>query len=224
MPRVTSRDVGVICLQGGNEFAADCRDMDAELLALASGPVVVVPLAGAPGREYDTAGRNGVDHFTRLGASEAAVAPDARVDEAAAISAIARAGLLVLPGGSPRRLREALVGTPVGAAVGALVASGAVVMGASAGAMLLCGWTVLPSSRLSADTGLGLVPDFGVLPHYSGPRPRWLAALRERAPHLDVLGIPECSGVLIDGEDVRTVGAAPTTLLTPDGELHTLAR
>ncbi len=57
----------MICLQGGAEFGELCREMDADLLRRADGgPVVVTALAGAPGREYRTAGDNGVRHFRSL--------------------------------------------------------------------------------------------------------------------------------------------------------------
>src|SRR4051812_8580430 len=93
--------------------------MDALLLDRAGhGTVVIVPLAGAPGREYDTAGANGVRHFRALGATDVTVAPDARSDPAGAAAAVENAALVVIPGGSPRRLRDATRDTPVGAAIG----------------------------------------------------------------------------------------------------------
>ncbi|HEU0131704.1 MAG TPA: Type 1 glutamine amidotransferase-like domain-containing protein [Mycobacteriales bacterium] len=211
--------MGLICLQGGNEFAPGCRDMDAYLLDRAGGgPVAIVPLAGAPGREYDTAGANGARHLTALGATDVTVAPDARTDPAGALAAVDRAALIVLPGGSPRRLREALFGTPLHDALRRAAADeGRVVTGSSAGAMLLCAWTVLPEGGATAAEGLGLVADFAVVPHYDGPRPDWERVLRDAAPGLDLLGIPECSGVLLDGEEVTALGAAPTTLVTDEG-------
>jgi cyanophycinase len=204
----------VICLQGGNEFAPACRDMDALLLDLADGgPVVIVPRAGKPGREYDTAGANGARHFRDLGAADVTVAPP---DDAGTVAAIDAAALVFLPGGSPSRLRDALLGTPVADAL-RRAADGRVVVGSSAGAMLLCATTVLPERGVRADTGLGLVGDFAVVPHYDGPRPDWENALRAAAPGTDLLGIPECSGVLLDGEDVTALGARPSTLVTEDG-------
>ncbi|MDQ1712011.1 MAG: cyanophycinase [Frankiaceae bacterium] len=219
--------MGLICLQGGNEFAPECRDMDALLLDRAGGgTVVLVPLAGAPGREYDTAGANGARHFAALGADDVRVAPDARRDLAGALAAVNDARLLVLPGGSPRRLRDAIAGTPLHDAVHAAASDpGRVVMGSSAGAMVLCRVTVLPRWRGTPETGegLGVVGDFAVIPHYEGPRAAWERALRAAAPGTDLLGIPECSGVLLDGEAVTAVGAKPATLITGDGDREVLA-
>jgi cyanophycinase-like exopeptidase len=218
--------VGLICLQGGNEFAAECRDMDALLLDRAGGgPVVLVPLAGAKGREYDTAGANGVRHFRALGATDVTVAPDARKDPAGALAAVQNATLLVIPGGSPRRLRDAVANTPLHDAIRqAANDDDRVVMGSSAGAMVLCATTILPAWRGAPETGegLGIVGDFAVIPHFEKSKKLWEAALGNAAPGTDILGIPECSGVLLDGEDVTAAGAKPSTLIA-DGTREELA-
>ncbi len=215
--------MGLICLQGGNEFDRACRDMDALLLDRAGGgPVVVLPLATKPGHEYDTTGADGVRHFTALGATDVTVAPDPRGDEAAARAAVDRAALLVLPGGSPRRLRDALAGSPLGDAVARAAShDDRVVSGSSAGAMVLCRWTVLPEDGPpEVGEGLGVVADFAVIPHYDGPNDAWERALAPTG--VDVLGIPECSGVLLDGEVVTAVGARAATLVA-DGVREVLA-
>jgi cyanophycinase-like exopeptidase len=213
----------VICLQGGGEFSARCRSMDADLVQRAAGRVVVTALAGAPGADYATATANGVRHFRALGAGDVVGAPDARDDAAAALEAVATARLLVLPGGSPSRLLAALTTTGMDTAIRALLESGGVVMGASAGAMVLCPWTVLPDKRssgaLAVEPGLGCTPDILVVPHWSGGSSRrdWLRAVDATAPAgTTVLGIPEESGVLVRGRELTAVGLAATRLL-PEG-------
>jgi peptidase E len=201
--------MGLICLQGGGEFSPPCRDMDALLLdAAGGGPVAVLPLASAP-RDYDPTAAEAVRHLTALGARDVRVADPRRPQDV-----LDGASLVVLPGGSPARLHAALQAQPLRNAL-SRAANDAVVMGASAGAMLLCAWTVLPEDGLSTAEGLGAVGDFAVLPHYDGPRPEWEAALA--AYGVDLLGIPECSGVLLDGENVTAVGAQAATLITKDG-------
>lgn len=206
---------GVICLQGGAEFGRLGAGMDAGLLRLAGdGPVVVTALAGAPGREYDTANRNGVRHFGGLGAASAVAAPDAREDEANAFAITREAALLVLPGGSPSRLLEALTRTRVGLAVGEVLDRGGVVMGASAGAMVLCEHTWLPDRDGVVVPGLGMVPGCLVLPHWQRGRSEQAEAIRRRLPEdAVVLGLPEQSGVLVDGATVTALGHRATTLL-----------
>ncbi len=215
------------CLQGGNEFAPGCRAMDTDLLRRAGGgPVVVTALAGAKGREYRTAGDNGVRHFRALGAADATVAPDVREDPDGALTALRTARLLVLPGGSPSRLLEALQSTPAGALLRELLDDGVVLMGSSAGAMVVCEWTVLPDRRGPKGTavvrGLGLVPGLVVVPHWSGgsSRGEWLRAVDETVPSgVHVLGLPEESGVLVQDGELTAVGAGPTTVVTADRTL-----
>jgi cyanophycinase-like exopeptidase len=175
-----------------------------------SGPVTLVPLAAAHGREYAVAGANGVRHFTSLGA-EAVIAPDARDDPRGAAAAMASAGLLVLPGGSPARLLAALHDTRPGAALAQHLKAGGVVMGASAGAMVLAERMWDPGSGRIVN-GLGFVPGYLVLPHFDG---------RRRLPDdsgvgIVGLGIPEQSGVLIaDGALLGSLGAAAASLVRP---------
>lgn len=183
--------------------------MDADLLNRANGnrPVVLLPLAGAPGREYDTAAANGVRYFRDLGA-DAVAAPDARSDLAGALAALQGAGLIVLPGGSPARLLSALTSTPLGDALRGHHMAGGAVMGASAGAMVLCAHTVLPGAGARVVVGLGMLPGAMVVPHYTGHSP-WDAL----APAgVAVLGLPECSGVLVEGATLTAVGAHASTV------------
>ena len=217
---------GVVCLQGGGEFAPGCRAMDADLVRRAGGRVVVSALAGTVGRDYRTATDNGVRHFRAVGAREVVAAPDAREDPDGALAALASALLLVLPGGSPSRLLSALQDTGAGQVVADRLAAGALVMGSSAGAMVLGEWTVLPDGRGAAGMqvvrGLGLVPGVLVVPHWSGGSSRgdWLRAVDAGVPDdVLVLGIPEESGVLVDADGMTSVGQAPTTLVREQREM-----
>lgn len=218
----------MLCLQGGAEFGADCRAMDADLLARAEGgPVVVSALAGAEGREYRTAGENGVRHFSSLGAADVQVAPDVREDPEGALAALRTARLVVLPGGSPARLLDVLQSTPVGDLLAQLLSDDVVVLGSSAGAMVLCAWTVLPDRRgpqgPAVVRGLGLVEGLLVVPHWSGGSSRgdWLRAIEQTVPaDVQVVGLPEAAGVLVQGRRLTAVGARPTTLVRLEQQLQ----
>lgn len=211
---------GAVCLQGGGEFSAACRAMDAEFVRGADGPVVVTALAGEPGRDYDAATANGVRHLRTVGAVDVVAAPDARQDPEGALAALAEARLVVLPGGSPSRLLAALRLPGMTEVLVRLLADGGLVLGASAGAMVLCPWTVLPDQRtrgaLAVVPGLGLVPDLLVIPHWSGGSSRgdWLRAVETAVPAgTVVLGLPEESGVLVSGSVLTAVGVAPVRLV-----------
>ena len=200
--------------------------MDADLVRRARGRVVVTALAGAIGHEYDTATANGVRHFRTVGADDVVGAPDARMDPVGAQQAVMAARLLVLPGGSPMRLLDALQHTGVGDLVTDLLQDGGVVMGASAGAMVLCPWTVLPEQRsggvLAVEAGLGLTGDLVVVPHWTGSTGRddWLRSIDASVPTgTSVLGIPEESGVLVEGKVLTAVGSSATHLVHEGREL-----
>jgi cyanophycinase-like exopeptidase len=110
----------------------------------------------------------------------------------------------------------------VGDLVGERLADGAVVMGSSAGAMVLCDWTVLPDrpgpvGGPAVVPGLGLVPDLLVLPHWSGPRGRepWLRAVAATVPpQVRVVGLPEQSGVLVGPDGLTAVGSAASAVVS----------
>ena len=209
-----------VWLQGGGEFSPGCRVMDKPLIDAADGPIVVTALAGSVGRDYRTASDNGVRHLRALGASDVVAAPDVREQPASALEVLRTARVIVLPGGSPSRLLAALTTSPVGQLLAELLAAGGSVMGASAGAMVLCPWTVLPDRRgaegMGIERGLGLVPGVLVLPHWSGGSSRadWLRAIKDGVPDdIAVLGLPEESGVVVRDGVLTAVGRRSTTLV-----------
>ena len=206
-----------VCLQGGNELTPPCRDMDQRLLAMApSAQVVVVPLASKPGADYERTGAHATAYLSDLGA-EVVVAPDARRDPGGAAAAVTGVGLVVLTGGSPRQLVDALTSSGLDAVIRAAAADGAVVMGASAGAMVACTTTLLPQWHRDplVGAGIGLVEGYVVVPHFDGKKTAWVrVALGASAA---VLGIPECSGVLVKDGRLTALGVAPSTLITADG-------
>lgn len=219
---------GTVCLQGGGEFSVGCQEMDVDLLRrTGGGRVVVTALAGAVGSDYRTTTANGVRHFRSLGASEVVAAPDVREEPEQALEVMRAARLLVLPGGSPARLLAALLDTGAAAVVTDLLAAGGGVMGASAGAMVLCDWTVLPDRRAadggpSVVRGLGVVPDVVVLPHWSrrDGRSDWRRAITRAAPAgTTVLGLAEESGVLVEGSTWTPVGRAAARLVDEQRDL-----
>jgi cyanophycinase len=218
--------VVTVCLQGGGEFSPGCRAMDKALLERADGPVVITALAAESGHDYRIAVDNGVRHFRALGSSDVVAAPDVREQPSEALQVLRAARVVVLPGGSPARLLTALIASPVGRLVQDLLADGGAVMGASAGAMVLCDWTVLPERRgptgLAVARGLGVVPGVVVVPHWSGGSSRrdWLRAISDGVPdEVHVLGLPEESGVFVDAGAFTTVGQAPTTIVDEEREL-----
>jgi cyanophycinase-like exopeptidase len=214
-----------ICLQGGAEFRPGCEPMDAALLRLPDGAprrVLVLPFAGRPGRERELAGANAERWYRALGATQVQVVLREDDDVRGALAGLAGTGLVVLPGGSPAQLLESL--QPFAGELRDAVERGTAISGASAGAMVLCAWTVLPGGTPHVVPALGVVPVDLVLPHFSG-NASWLGPARKVLLEAAVvLGIPERSGALVatDGS-LHAVGLEGFTrlTLTPSGASRT---
>lgn len=210
--------------------------MDAHLVHEAhrrgrTGPIVIAALAGAPGREYNTANDNGIRHFSAIATSVsteheplvAIAAPDARSDRAGALATLSTASIIVLPGGSPSRLLDALRQFAIDELLHRFLNDGGIVMGASAGAMVLCERTWLPD-RGRMDDGLGLVPAALVLPHWSPNGLSRLDALGGAGVGINVLGLPEQSGLTVEfnenGTTFTAQGAQASTIVEANGPTH----
>lgn len=167
--------------------------------------VVIVPTA-AGGERPDLAAGDGTEAFRRVAAAagipvdvEGVLVVDAASAARSALAArIAEADVVYLPGGDPGRLAAILPGSLAWGAVLRARARGAVVAGASAGAMILAPWTWTPRGGA---VGLALVPGIVVVPHaervaHSG----WAGTFAEQVPTayraLGRLGLDERTGVI----------------------------
>ena len=187
--------------------------------AVASEPhvhVVILPTAAARGRA-DRAGATGAAAFERRAA---ATGVTARVEVALVVDGdsagnpafaalLAGADLIHLSGGDPDIVPGLLDGSAAGQALRAAWARGAVIGGASAGAMILAEWSWTPQGGIP---GLGFVHGLAVVPHYDEIRRlAWQARLDIVAPPgLGYLGLDERTGVISGdgGWQVAGEGAA----------------
>ncbi len=202
---------GPIALHGGGEFLPGDEPFLRAIMDLAPRVdgvvrIAVVPTAAARGRP-DSAGRHGVEAFRRVAIEhgvpvEAAIVPI--VDAASAAdpdlaAGLATASLIHLPGGDPDVIPTLYPDTPAWAAIIAALDSGAVLAGASAGAMALAEWTWTPGGGLP---GLGLVPGVIVAPHTDADS--WSTSVArfgaEVPRHLAVLGLGERTAVIVQGD------------------------
>ncbi len=211
---------GVLCLQGGRELTPPCAVMDATVIARSDGRIVVLACAARVGSDYAGAAARAVAHYRGLGA-EVAVVPDPREDLSTALAALRDGiGLIVMPGGSPGGLLDVLTtidGGSIGRRIAELWQSGAAISGASAGAMVMCTRTVRPDRDSGIAAGLGFVDGIAV-PHWTpGSERRW------SLPDALVWGLPECGGVIIDGDQMTAVGQGHPSVRV-DSEWHRVAR
>lgn len=196
---------GRVALHGGGEFLPGDEAFLAALLDMAGRPtirVAIVPVAAARGRP-ELVASHGRQAFERVGRERSIdVEVDAVlvVDRASAadellVARLVRADVIHLPGGDPDLVPATLAGTPAWRAILEAFARGAIVAGASAGAMGLAErtWT-----RGGWQDGLGLVRGLIVVPHFAGFDTRgWEGTVDElRRANLGRLGLDERTGVI----------------------------
>jgi cyanophycinase-like exopeptidase len=207
---------GPIALHGGGEFLPrDDAFLDALLERAAERKsrrrdashdeplrIAVVPTAASRGRP-DLAAANGVAAFERVAARngrevEASAVPVGDVATAhdpRLARELAAADVIHLPGGDPDLIPALMPGSAAWAAITAAHSAGAVLAGASAGAMALGPWTWTPGGGMG---GLRIVVGFVVVPH--AREATWQATIERFvawAPEgLGALGLAEQTGVI----------------------------
>ena len=205
---------GPITLVGGDEFRCGCEPMDLEILAAVGSarPKVLILPAAAARQNPSKAAANGVSYFEGLGAeAESLMALDSGdADDEGLVSRIVWADVVYLTGGDPAHLLDVLSGSRLLHAIRASVAGGAVLVGSSAGAMVLGAWMRYRGVR----PALGLLEDIAVLPHHEQSSPDMVAAeLAEAAyPKGTVIGVDAGSGCLGGRNGWRVVGEGSVVL------------
>jgi cyanophycinase-like exopeptidase len=200
---------GAIALVGSGEFTPALEAIDRELLVATgrSRPrVALLPTASVPDGEdvFQRWAEMGCHHFGALGAEvEPVLVRDrAAANDPAAAQAIGEADLIYLSGGKPDFLYEVLAGTAVERGIHDAHARGAVIVGCSAGAMVLADSRLRLRRRVpfppSWQPAFGLVPQAAVAPHYD--------ALPESLRLLLILGAPRGSVVLGIDQETAMVG------------------
>lgn len=221
---MTTRDAtppGRIALHGGGEFESGDEPFLDALVAAAlpssaaqarregsesDGAVRIVVVPAAAARERPSASaKQGIAALKRAAARagvparvEAALVVDRDTAEDPVLAArLAAADLIYLPGGHPDLVPGLLEGTLAWRSILAAHARGAVVAGASAGAMGLAGRTWTPTGWLPA---LNLVPGLFVAPHFAmfeANLGAWATAIDElETAGFGRLGLDERTGVI----------------------------
>jgi len=212
---------GYLLLEGGAEFGGKMSEPDLAAIALAGGPdapIVIIPAAAAPDNNHERAGNNGVRWFRSLGASQ--VRSVALIDRRSAnradiVASLRQARMVYLLGGFTHYLGRTLMGSLAWEAVLEAYASGAVIAGSSAGAMVLCSHYYDPGER-KVFPGLDLVHNACVLPHHNRFGKGWADLLKSLLPGVTLLGIDEYTGMLDNGpsREWKVAGAGIVTIYT----------
>ena len=217
--------MGYLLLEGGAEFGGRMRDPDLKAIGLAGGfeaPIRIIPTAAAPDNNHERAGNNGIRWFQSLGAKDVGSLPlidkTSANDESIARS-LREAKLIYMLGGFTGYLGETLKGSSAWQAVLEAYATGAVVAGSSAGAMVMCEFYYDPSRGQVID-GLNLVPNAIVIPHYDTFGKSWASRLLE-VSHVTLIGIDEETGMIDDDAGTWTVYGAGNVTLYRNQEVET---
>jgi len=203
---------GPVALVGAGEFLPAMTGIDRALLEAtgrARPRVAVLPTASWPDGEptFRRWAAMGEEHFAALGAEVETVCIRDRLDadDPACAQALGEADLIYLSGGRPEYLRAVLQGSASEAAIRVANARGAVLVGCSAGAMVLAGRHLAVRTRrprlpflVRWHDALAFVPGTAVLPHYD--------ALPEALAALLVLMAPRGTIVLGIDKDTAAVG------------------
>lgn len=233
--------MGPIALHGGGEFLpGDERFLD-ELLDVATRAaddrasqgggirVAILPTAASRGLP-DRAAAFAVEAFearARARGHPILVEVARVVDAASAADAdvarvIAAADLIYLPGGDPDIVPGLLGPTAAGRALAAAHRRGAIVAGASAGAMVLADWSWTAQGGIP---GLGFAPGLIVVPHYDEIRRiEWQGRLDSVAPPgVGYLGLDERTGVISDDGSWRVAGEGAVYWFSPGASFPVVA-
>ena len=210
---------GPVALHGGAEFLPGDEPFLAALLELAAARVgagrsiriAIATTAAARGRP-DLAAATGVAAFERVAAvlgldidaGEVRVVDAPSAEDADLATRLEQADVIHFPGGEPDLIPAILPGTAAWTAVRRAHDAGAVLAGASAGAMGLATWCW---TQTGGAPGLDVVPGLLVVPHADPAR--WSDALERfgswAPPGLGALGLGEQTGVIAQDVTVNPI-------------------
>lgn len=202
---------GYLLLEGGAEFGGQMSEPDRRAIELAGGPGVpisIIPTAAAPDNNHQRAGRNGVNWFKNLGATQVESLPlidKASANDPSLVNALRLSRLIYMLGGFTGYLGETLKHSASWQAMLEAYANGAVIAGSSAGAMVMCQYYFDPGKRRVVE-GLKLLQNTCVLPHHNTFGKGWAQQLASLLPGVVLLGIDERTAMLDEGEQGRKVG------------------
>jgi cyanophycinase len=215
---------GVIALVGSGEFTPALESVDRELLA-ATGRhrprVAILPTASSADGEaaFQRSAEMGRQHFAALGAEVEPVLVRDRVgaDDPANAQAVGEADLVYISGGKAEHLDRALRDSAVEHALRAAHLRGAILAGASAGAIVLGGHRFglrrRPGWPISWQPCLGFVPSVAVAPHYDAfPEALMLAIIVRRPRDCIVLGVDEETALVGRGDAWQVQGPGRVTV------------
>lgn len=225
---------GPVALIGGEGFTPDFTPALRKLHALAGGDeahIVVLPTAAAddgPGVPEQRA-KIALDYFAKIEAqAEAAMVVDGESANAPEmVEKVRRATWIHLSGGQPPVLRDILAGSAVWEAILEEHKSGKLLVGSSAGAVILGEYAFAPRRPFPPRLedvifdpmpGFNLLPGIAVGPHFNAAPPEFSDQFLAMMPDgVTLVGVDEKTGLLGQAGRWEVIGAGNVTLLHDGG-------
>ncbi len=184
-----------ILASGGNEFSNIYKSADLAALQNAKVTNQLLVIVTAPYPTQELAYQAAKNYFGNLGVATkmSLVLDKSDSQNMQYAQEIASAGAIYIAGGTPSRLVETFINTLMGEALLAAVENQAVVMGSSAGAMLMSKRVIMPSGE-DLGEGLNLLRESIVLPHFHSNVPNWINEYRSQ--NIKFIGLAEGSSIL----------------------------
>lgn len=170
--------------------------------------------------------------FQKFGAeSEFIVLRDrSHANELQNVRLLEKADVICIYGGTPDVYLECLRNTAIWEAILNGHRQGSMIMGVSAGAMILGEVCLIAGNRtynaldptsppdVWAD-GLQVISGVGIAPHFNSLSEPWTAKIKaDCPPHIRFMGIDNLTGLAYTGGEWHVIGSGQVHLRTPDGE------
>jgi cyanophycinase len=212
-----------IALLGGDEFTPECKAVDAPLIATLKRKrpnIAIVPTATGH-INPQMAVNKAISYFALLGATAYGIAIHNKSDanDVSLTNELSHADAIYLPGGDPLYLLHSIENSLFLSVLSDILSSGRLIIGSSAGAMVLCESMQVPPGKGSTVPGVNLIPNLCILPHYENLSHSLVfdtdykkpGSLIERSTAL--LGIDSRTALFIDGKDYKVLGSGYVTVI-----------
>jgi cyanophycinase len=214
----------MLALVGSGEYLPPMEPVDRTLLGRLPAPARVVCLPTAAGTEGPERiaywSRLGEEHFTRLEAPVRSlpVIDRASANDPALARAIAEANFVYLSGGKPTYLYQTLEGSLAWESIRAVLKSGGLLAGCSAGAMIM-GEAFFGFTSQARNPGFRLLPGATVIPHYD-EIPEWVIAPVRGwiSGGLTLVGIEANTALFCRADKMEVLGSGGVTVWNKGGK------
>ena len=211
---------GILALLGSGEFTTQVLEIDKFLLFRLKNPrIAILPTAAGKERDYYRWIDIGVKYFRELGVEAVGIELLNRKDNKnhEIVKDLNNYNLFYFSGGDPGYLLDTIKDSPAWDVIYKKYVDGAILVGSSAGAMVLGGkvfariYEYLATGVLKPwEDGIGVV-DFGVVPHFDKlkedlSKEQYLKIVGSIPKDIKVIGIDEDTGYILYGGEWLTIG------------------